>query len=206
MKNSIKFVGPVGPAASGKGRLIDALVSKGFTRISLSYEIRADLERLYPGKKITREDYQNLGDEKRREFGNDYWAKRAGDQVAKLMKQGATNFAIDSFRNPDEVLWFKRSFQMIAIAVDAPLELRLEWAVNRARGIDPTIDINTLQRDFERDMGTAQPEYGQQVSACVDLSDQLIINDGSLAKLDKKIEDALLSVGVEGNHNHREKK
>lgn len=192
-------VGSVGPAASGKGHLIDALVARGYQKISLSDEIRADLVIKYPEKLLDREDFQNLGDERRKEFGNNYWAKRAGARLSKLAERGETRFVIDSFRNPAEVLWFKKNFQMIVIGVDAPLELRLRWAVSRARDIDPTANIDKLRSDFERDMGANQPQYGQQVAECMALSDNLIINNGDLEELNEKIEDTLLSVGIEGN-------
>ena len=206
MKNDINFIGPVGPASSGKGHLVDALIAKGYEKVSLSDAIRDDLEELYPGRKHLRKDYQDIGDQKRREFGNDYWAKRAGKRVSELISEGKTKFAIDSLRNPAEVLWFKKNLGMITIAVDAPLELRLKWAINRARSIDPTADIDKLRRDFERDMGHNQPEYGQQVEECIALADNKIYNDGTLRQLDEKINNTLLSIGVEGNQNNRKKK
>jgi dephospho-CoA kinase len=197
----------VGPAASGKGKLIDALVKRGFMKISLSDEIRRDLEELHPGKQLAREDFQDLGDDRRKTLGHDYWAKRAGARLSELADQGHTKFVIDSFRNPAEVLWFKKTFNMAVIGVDAPLELRIKWAVKRARDIDKTADEERLRRDFERDIGLNQPEYGQQVAECISLSDNLIINDGPLAELDRKIDETLLSVGIEGSApNGREMK
>lgn len=206
MKKDPNFIAPVGPVASGKGRVVDALVAKGYERISLSDSIRDDLDELYPGKRHSRRDFQDLGDEKRGEFGNDYWARRAGQRVSELRLRGKSKFVIDSIRNPAEITWFKKTLGLITIAVDAPLESRIEWAIKRQRSIDETKDEESIRRDFERDLGIDQPDYGQNVRGCIEMSDQLIINDGTEEDLDEKIEDVLLSIGVGGNHNYREKK
>ncbi len=206
MKNNPNFIAPVGPASSGKDHLIQILKDRGYERVSLSDSIRDDLDKLHPGRRHTRSDFQDYGDKMRLEYGNDYWAQRAGENIEVLKRSGATKFAIDSIRNPAEIEWFKKTYGLIAIAVDAPLELRIKWAFKRQRNIDDTISEDNIRRDFERDLGIGQPEHGQNVRSCIEMSDQLIINDETEKELDEKLRDALLSIGVEGNHNHREKK
>jgi dephospho-CoA kinase len=40
----------------------------------------------------------------------------------------------------------------------------------------------------EIDLGRNQPEYGQKVEECLKLADLLIINDGTVEDLNKKLE------------------
>lgn len=205
MKNNPNFIAPVGPASSGKGHLVDALVERGYTRISLSDFIKDDLEVLLPNLRHTRRDLQDMGDTKRKKIGLDYWARRAGAKIDQFESQGITKFVIDSIRNPAELAWLKKNHGLIAIAIDAPLESRIDWAINRHRDIDKN-EKSRIREDFERDLGIDQPEFGQNVRGCMEIADRHIVNNGTIEELGKKIEKTLIAIGVEGNHNHREKK
>jgi dephospho-CoA kinase len=96
---------------------------------------------------------------------------------------------IDGIRNPGEVEYLKKKFgkNFVLIAVDAPKELRFKRLLERKKEGDPKTFEEFNEID-ETDNGKNQPEYGQRVGECLKLADYLIINDGSLDELNKKLE------------------
>jgi dephospho-CoA kinase len=180
-KNIIVIVGPI---ASGKGTAIDYLQKNEFTKFSLSDEIRSDFQKKNPCDIPTREKLQDLGDEMRKQNGNEYWAKRIGEKINKINK---TKIVIDSVRNPAEIVWFKKNLKANIIAIDCDTKTSIKRAISRARDIDPATNLTKLKQAIKRDLGIDQPEHGQQVKKCIKLADKIITNNGSLQELEEKL-------------------
>lgn len=185
------IIGLVGPIASGKGHVIDNLVKHGFKKLSLSEEIREEFRRKNLNMTPTRKDLQDLGDEMRLKFGNDFWARKVSEKVTDK------NTVIDSIRNPSEVRFLKKELNMYTIAVTCSPETSLKRAIKRARDIDPTTDINGLKKLIERDRGINQPENGQHVEGCIKLSDVVIENDGTFEEFENKLNKLFEKLGIE---------
>ncbi len=180
------YIGLTGPIASGKNEVAKYLIKKGFRYISLSEILREIAKKL--GVKITRENLQDLGDRLRREYGNDYLARKA------LEKMDEGNWVINSIRNPGEVEFFRKNLkEFYLIAVDAPLEIRWERIRKRQKDTDPKTFEEFLKIN-ERDLGINQPEYGQGVKRCMEMADFLIVNDGSLKELYEKVKKILKKI------------
>ena len=190
-------IGLVGPIASGKGVVAEFLKDLGFTYQSLSDRLRDDLKE--KGISPTRENLQNYGNYLREAYGNSVLAEKT---VAMLSRNTEGNICIDSIRNPGELLFLKETLGAFIIGVDAPEHLRVNWYLQRAlaRGEDPK-----TPKDFyiaaKRDLGYGESQSGQQVSACLELSDIVITNLGSKEELFEQ----LMEIVPEIRSRHKEK-
>lgn len=168
------YLGLVGPIASGKGVFADHLKELGFEYVSLSDQVRQEL--LTRGMDINRENLMNVGDEMRKLHGNGYWADRAMSVVIDPNH----NIVFDSIRNPGEIMQFRCIPKFKIIGVDAPVEKRIIWYLERAkqRGEDNP-DMGAFIQVSIRDRGVDQEAYGQQVDLCLRMADITIQNDRS---------------------------
>lgn len=172
------YLGLVGPIASGKGVLADYLKHLGFEYVSLSDQVRLELKKR--GLPITRENMQDVGDEMRRHNGNCYWA----DMAMCAVQNPNHHLVFDSIRNPGEIGELRSLMNIKIIGVDAPVEKRLHWYLERARqrGEDMP-DMNTFIQVSVRDRGVNQQKYGQQVDECLKMSDMVFQNIGRKEEL-----------------------
>jgi len=183
----MKIIGITGTLASGKTSVKDFFLSRFSSSyfISLSDIIKEEL--LKEGKELKRENFIEKGNELRKKYGSQILV-----EVATLTLPKNTNdliVIIDGIRNPGEVEYLKKKFgkNFVLIAVDAPKELRFKRLLERKKEGDPQTFEEFNEID-ETDNGKNQPEYGQRVGECLKLADYLIINDGSLEELNKKLE------------------
>ncbi|KKT35254.1 MAG: hypothetical protein UW35_C0026G0009 [Candidatus Collierbacteria bacterium GW2011_GWF2_44_15] len=172
--------------ASGKGVVADYLKAQGFAFESLSDRIREDMKaRNIP---LTRENLQNYGNYLREAYGNAVLAQRTVD----LLSDSGHNVCIDSIRNPGELLFLRESLGALIIGIDAPEDLRLVWYLERAQARGE--DFATAE-DFytaaKRDLGQGEAISGQQVSACLELSDFILVNRGSKEELYEQMSELL---------------
>lgn len=204
----MKVVGFTGPIASGKSTGARMLEQRGYKYFSLSSEILVELADRYPGGQITRTDKQNMGDEMRLRYGDDYWARRTGNVIAEMLqREGGSNIVIDAIFNPAEIVWLRERLGMIAIGVDADEEVRFQRVLRRARESDPTTDPDELRRVLRRDIGIDQPKNGQQTGACLELADTIVENNTDNPKdLEAKLEGVLIALGIEGTQSLPERK
>jgi dephospho-CoA kinase len=173
------FIGLTGTNSAGKGEVAAYLMKKGYACVSLSDEIREELER--KGEEITRDSLIAAGNDLRRRYGPDILARRA----IKKVKSPAV---IDSIRNAGEVAFLRRQKGFLLVAVDAPIELRYERARKRGRAESAgTLAEFAAKEKREMEGGTD----GQQLRLCLDLADVTIVNDGPLEALHRRVEELL---------------
>jgi len=183
----MKIIGITGTLASGKTSVRDFFLSRFSSYfISLSEIIKEEL--LKEGKELKRENFIEKGNELRRKFG----AQVLTEVVALTFPRDPEKeiIIIDGIRNPGEVEYLRKSFgkDFVLIGVDAPREIRFKRLLERGKEGDPRTFEDFLEID-EVDMGKNQPEYGQNVGECLKLADYLIINDGTIEELNKKLEE-----------------
>ncbi len=174
------ILGLTGKNAAGKGEAANYLKKKGFIYLSLSDELREEAgERcLEP----TRENLINLGNELREESGANYLAKKINKKIKENKNK---NFAVDSIRNLEEINELRKNKGFILAAVDAPVGLRFQRSKERGR----LGDAKTIEQFKElEERENFKNKTGQQLNECVKAADKIIMNDGPLESLHKKID------------------
>jgi len=183
----MKIIGITGTLASGKTSVKDFFLSHFPSSyfISLSEIIKEEL--LKEGNELKRENFIEKGNELRKKYGAQILAEVATLTLPKTKKD---LIIIDGIRNPGEVKYLKEKFgkDFILIAVDAPREIRFKRLLERRKEGDPKT-FEEFEKLEEMDIGKDQPEYGQKVGECLKLADYLIINDGTIEELNKKLEE-----------------
>jgi len=174
-------IGLVGPIASGKGAVVDFLKEQGFWTTSLSDRIREELAK--KGEEITREALQTTADQLRKKFGPAILAKRTW---IKAITQFSSKIVIDSIRGEAEVDYLKSKDNFYLIGVKAPRRKRFLWAKERNREGEPLGWQEFVAVD-KRDFKSGQGKMGRNITACLEKSDFLINNDGSIKDLEKKV-------------------
>jgi len=177
------IIGVTGFIASGKSVLSEVLAAKGFTRLTLSEEVREEARKL--GIEIERNALQDLGNKMRSMHGNDYWAKRL---IAKI--EDGKNYIVEGIRNPGEIETLRKLNSFVLIGVSAPAEQRLEWIKKRKKDSDPKT-IEGIKAIDSRDRGIGEHSTGQQTELCYQMADSYIVNDAGLDDLRKQVEKLL---------------
>ncbi|MEK7524892.1 MAG: hypothetical protein AAB548_00795 [Patescibacteria group bacterium] len=193
-------IGLVGPIASGKGFLAEFLIKKGFAYWSLSDRVREETDRR--GLPRERGILQDIGNELRLSFGPVVLVR----QTLALISDAAELVIIDSIRNPME-LDFLKALGTVIVGVDASVENRLGWYLERAkkRGEDGAT-TEAFYRANARDLGEGEGAYGQQGGECLRLADIKLFNDGSdgfLREGDEALRERL-GLNLEGRTNSKE--
>jgi dephospho-CoA kinase len=183
----MKIIGITGTLGSGKTTVKDFFLSRfSYSFVSLSDIIKEELQK--EGKELKRENFIEKGNELRKKYGNQILVEVATLTLPERIEKQF--LIIDGIRNPEEVEFLRKKFgkDFVLIAVDAPKELRFKRLLERGKEGDPKTFEEFLKID-EADLGKNQPEYGQNVEECLKLADYLIINDGSINELNKKLEE-----------------
>lgn len=177
------IIGLVGPMCSGKGIVGKHLKDLGFEYQSLSDRVREETRAR--GLPVIRENLQDVGNDLRDRFGGSVLAKR----TLEILDGFQGNLVIDAIRNPAEIEFLKQVYDISIIAIDASREDRLQWYLERSseRGEDGVTPEDFYKAD-SRDTGIGEPENGQQVARCLEMSDIVFVNKGSKEELFLDIE------------------
>lgn len=172
------IVGVTGYFGAGKDTVAALLEKRSFSHISLSDMIREEIRRR--GETITIPRMTEVGNELRRERGPQVLAEMALDQI-----DPTKNHVITSIRSPGEVAALRRRADFVLVFVDASLPARFERTRKRARAGD----AKTLAEFKAHE--TAQMKSGdpaaQQLRACRDAADLILMNNGAVEALEKRI-------------------
>ena len=177
------IIGITGPIASGKSVLVEMLIEKGFVYHRLSEEVREEAKNL--GIAIERKALQDLGNAMREKYGNGYWAERL---ISKLIAN--KNHVVDGIRNPGEIDVLRKNNNFILVGVDAPIEKRFQWILNRNKDSDPKT-LDEIKAIDSRDRGVGELNSGQQSGKCYEMADLYLHNEGTFEELSKKIAEML---------------
>jgi len=173
------LLGLTGSFGSGCTTFGKALQQLGFRHYSLSDMVKQKWSELNPRKSLEeapRAELQTVGNDLRKEHGNDYLAK-AIMEIAKRSSSGRISRAVfDSIRNTEEIKAFRDSYpNFFLIAIDALKENRRERVKDQYTRLG--LPEKCFQDDDERDKNEEGIPYGQQVQLCVDEADLLLGND-----------------------------
>lgn len=178
------IIGLTGTNGAGKGTIGEILKSKGFVYHSLSDVLREELAKRDIEPK--RDNLVVVGNELRLNYGNRVLAKRI---LEKIKNNKEENVIVDSIRNPDEVEELKQEKDFMLIAADAPIEVRYKRIKARGRVGDTTLTFEDFRDQDEREM--VGESASQQIRKCMEMADHLIVNDGTIEDLKKKIEEII---------------
>lgn len=170
------MIGLTGPNSSGKGETAAILCRElGYRPHSLSDVLRDEASRR--GLEPVRDVLIPLGNELRR-------ARGPGALAEIVLPRLEPPALVDSIRNPAEVAVLRTIPGFVLLAIEAPLRVRHERSLVRARPGDG----RTLEEfhEKERREDSKDPE-AQQLSATAALADAVIRNDGTLDDLRRQV-------------------
>ncbi len=179
MKKNARLIGLTGTNSAGKGEVAAYFENKGYAYFSLSDLIREELRKI--GKEATRDNLIKMGNELREKNGHDILARL-------ILKKVKGKSVVDSIRNPREIEYLRNQKDFILLAVDAPVDLRYERAKQRGRAESASTREEFINKEAEE---MTDLEKGQQLHNCMKMADFLLINDGSLKDLYRKLEELL---------------
>lgn len=168
-------IGLTGQIASGKGLLADILQDEyNFAYFSLSHRVR-EIVQARGIADVTRKILQDIGDETRRNFGGDIFAKLTASYA---FVKNSPRVVIDSIRNPAEAEFLKIHPNFTLVAIRASQYARFDRVIKRSRPSDPKTFEEFITFDM-RDFGINQDDLGQQVGKCVELADFILYNNAT---------------------------
>lgn len=176
------YIGLTGYLATGKGVVADILKEKGFKYASLSDTVRE--EATNQGLEHTRENLIKVGNELRKEHGAGYFARKIAE---KVVEEKETNWVIDGIRNPLESKELQKLNDFYLIGISSSPETIIKRVLSRKRDGDSMME-EKIREKLDIEKGKGQPADGQQVAKCIDISDYLIVNEGSVDDLKIKTE------------------
>lgn len=177
-------IGITGNNGGGKDTFANYLVSnKGFIHISLSDFIRD--ETLKRGLELSRNNFHDVGNQMRQNFGPDVLARRALEK----MNGGRANYALTSIRNPFEVRALQEGGNFVLVAVDAPVELRFNRIIERNRKNEKEIISLEEFKRFEENELQSESTSSQQIGECIKMARFTVSNDSDFAAFERHIED-----------------
>ncbi len=185
------LIGVVGLNGSGKDTFSDYLVEKfNFTHKDFGQEIRNELQVLGRNH-LDRLEMISLGNERRKEFGADYWANRLLKDYSNDKK-----FVLSSVRNPTEAEKIISSGGVI-VEVFASLETRFARTVERVKS-DPNYKHGDIVfEDFKNkellELKNPDPTK-QQTLKCIKMAKFRVDNNGSIEDFKKNIDGLMLKL------------
>ncbi len=179
-------IGLTGMMASGKGEVVKVFEELGYRYTSLSDIVRE--EAASTGRRtVTRNEMQDIGNRLRSKGGLGVLGKMVREKIENLQPE---SWVIDGIRNPHEVTELRKLESFTLLAVISGRDLILKRLMERMRDTD-IADPQQLNERLDREMGKNEPEGGQQVGKCIEISDHFIDNNGSLNDLRAKIFETL---------------
>ncbi|MDH3284964.1 MAG: hypothetical protein OEQ13_09500 [Acidobacteriota bacterium] len=169
-------IGLTGPNAAGKGEAAEILRALDFSVHSLSDVVREAASAL--GRGHDRDTLIHVGRELRRLHGPGILAER-------ILPRLGDRSVVDSIRHPEEVRVLRERGDFCLVGVDAPLETRWQRARRRGRSGDGG-DIDDFRRKERRE--NEDRLESQQLRRTLDLADIVLVNDGSLGRLQRRLE------------------
>lgn len=176
----MQIIGITGTLGAGKGTVVDYLVqNKGFKHYSVSGYLKEEL--IKQNREINRTNLQDIGNELREKFGPDYVTQ----ELFTNAQTDNCDAIIESIRNPKEAEFIKLK-DGIMLAVTADQKIRYERIKLRKSEKDD-VTFEEFQKQEEKEFQNSDPN-AQNLPKCIEMSDYVITNNGSLKNLYEQIE------------------
>jgi len=178
------IIGITGTDGSGKGTVVDYLITKGFTHYSSREFIIAEIDR--QGLSIDRNQMRLTANELRSRYGNDFVVKQAYE---KAKAEGKNEVVIESIRAIAEAEYLKDKGGIL-LCVDADSAVRYERVQSRRSETDKVTYEQFLAHE-ELEKNDPDPN-GMQKAKVMEMADYTITNNGTLEALHAQIDSFLL--------------
>jgi dephospho-CoA kinase len=179
------IIGLTGMNAAGKGTVASYLKTKGYIMLSLSDVIRDELKKA--GIEETRDSLIQMGNDLREKHGPDALAGLMAEMISRMK---GDNFVVDSIRNPAEVERLKKLPGFVLFGINAPVQMRFQRAMIRGR-LENASTLEEFQVQEKKEM--SEVSHGQRLHECMKMIDLLIVNDGSIDDLHRKLDILLVN-------------
>ncbi len=174
------IIGITGTLGAGKGKIVDFLKEKGFEHYSVREYLTQEIKkRELP---LNRDSMVSIANELREKNSPSFIAEELYKQAKKIKK----NCIIESIRTIGEVEALKSKGDFYLIAVDALPETRYERTLLRQSETDK-ISYQKFLEDEKRER-TSNEKHKQNLEACMERADILILNNNGVGELQQKVE------------------
>lgn len=173
-----------GTNGSGKGAVVDHLVAKGFVHFSVRAALTEMLEN--EGISVDRSALRERANALRAEHGAGYFVRLF---LEEIHAKGIKDAVIESVRTTGEAASLKEH-GVTLLAVDADRRIRFERITGRGSATDK-LDFETFVKEEEREWYGAEGVHDMNIMEVLKMADLTIQNEGTLAELYVKIDEAI---------------
>jgi len=174
------IIGITGTIGAGKGTVVEFLEQKGFEHYSVREFLTKEIQKR--NLPLNRNSMVSVANELREKNSPSYIIEQIYLQASKQRK----DCIIESIRTPGEAEALKKKGDFYLIAVDATPQLRYSRIVSRQNETDK-ISYEKFLQDEERER-TSTEKHKQNLEACIEMSDILLLNNSRINEFKKKVE------------------
>lgn len=183
-------IGITGTMTSGKGAIRYFLIDRGFksirhTRPILKEGLKRKLDM------TNRQNWLDICVELRKRKGHEILAK----QAEKKIKEGE-RYLVCPIRHPADITYLKKKYNALIFFIDAPFDKRYTRTFMKELGAGLSKEQFKQKDEFEHNPSGKDKEYLPNLNACKKLSDEIIINKGSLTKLNQDLQKILFKYKI----------
>lgn len=180
----MRIIGITGTLGAGKGTVVEYLVRRrGFAHFSVREYLLREMHK--QGLPDNRDNMVVTANALRAEHSPSFII----EELYREAKAQDKDAVIESIRTPGEVAFLREQGHFILLAVDADPVLRYT-RIRQRRSSTDDVDFETFLANEEREFTTTDPNR-QNLKACIDEADLVLINNGSIEALYERLDEYL---------------